>query len=133
MSLEVPSNLGSGPPARVPPALAAASTLTECFTLPRNQSFTFLGVGKHHVHQSQQSWAPRAYSYVRFSRPEQLKGDSLRRQTQLAQAYADSHGLELDTALTFNDLGVSAYRGANFDEGALGRFIEAVDRGVVPA
>lgn len=73
---------------------------------------------------------PRAYSYVRFSRSEQMKGDSLRRQTQLAQEYADRHGLELDTELVFSDLGVSAYHGANF-EGALGRFIQAVDEGEV--
>ena len=74
---------------------------------------------------------PRAYSYQRFSTPEQLKGDSLRRQTEAAQKYADEHGLELDTELTFQDLGVSAFKGANF-EAALGRFIEAVDSGQVP-
>ena len=72
----------------------------------------------------------RAYSYQRFSTPEQLKGDSLRRQSEAAQQYADQHGLELDTSLTFQDLGVSAYKGANF-EAALGRFIEAVDSGQV--
>lgn len=30
----------------------------------------------------------RAYSYLRFSTPEQLEGDSLRRQTALADSYA---------------------------------------------
>jgi hypothetical protein len=34
---------------------------------------------------------PKAYSYVRFSTPEQAKGDSLRRQVELAQAYPSSH------------------------------------------
>lgn len=51
---------------------------------------------------------PTAYSYVRFSRPEQLRGDSLRRRPQAAEAWADKQGLELDESLT--DLGVSAYR-----------------------
>ncbi len=73
---------------------------------------------------------PKAYSYVRFSRSDQMEGDSLRRQTEAAQKYADQEGLELDTELTFADLGVSAYRGANF-EASLGKFIEAVDSGQV--
>jgi DNA invertase Pin-like site-specific DNA recombinase len=41
--------------------------------------------------------APRAYSYLRFSTPEQSKGDSLRRQTSMADEYATRHGLRLDT------------------------------------
>ena len=43
----------------------------------------------------------KAYSYLRFSTPEQQRGDSFRRQTSLAADYAAQHGLELDTALTF--------------------------------
>jgi DNA invertase Pin-like site-specific DNA recombinase len=74
---------------------------------------------------------PKAYSYLRFSTPEQLKGDSFRRQTEAAQAYAEKHNLALDTQLTFHDMGVSAFRGANAIEGALGKFIEAVDSGRV--
>ena len=75
---------------------------------------------------------PRAYSYLRFSTTEQLKGDSLRRQTQAAKDYADKHGLDLDESLTFRDLGVSAWRGKNVKDGALGAFLEAVDSGHVP-
>lgn len=74
---------------------------------------------------------PRAYSYLRFSTPEQLKGDSLRRQTQLAEEYARRHGLVLDTELNLRDLGVSAYRGDNIETGALGAFLTAVKEGVV--
>ncbi len=37
----------------------------------------------------------------------------------------------MDTELTFEDLGKSAYRGANVMDGALGQFIEAVDSGQV--
>lgn len=73
----------------------------------------------------------KAYSYLRFSTPDQLKGDSLRRQTEAARRYADAHGLDLDESLTFRDLGVSAFRGKNAVEGALAAFIEAVDTGRV--
>ena len=75
--------------------------------------------------------SPKAFSYLRFSSPEQMKGDSLRRQTELAREYADRHGLDLDETLTFRDLGVSAFRGKNVAEGALGRFVDAVDSGLV--
>src|SRR5262249_17292109 len=74
----------------------------------------------------------KAYSYLRFSTPEQMRGDSFRRQTQLAQDYAQRHGLELDTELTLNDLGVSAFRGRNARTGALGAFLQAMDADMVP-
>jgi DNA invertase Pin-like site-specific DNA recombinase len=73
----------------------------------------------------------KAYSYLRFSTPDQAKGDSFRRQTEAAREYAERNGLDLDQELTFRDLGVSAYRGENAVEGALGQFIEAVDSGRV--
>jgi DNA invertase Pin-like site-specific DNA recombinase/F0F1-type ATP synthase epsilon subunit len=74
---------------------------------------------------------PKAYSYVRFSTPDQAKGDSYRRQTEAAIEYAQSHDLELDTELTFMDLGVSAFYGANAKTGKLGTFLEAVKDGTV--
>ncbi|MGE8940660.1 recombinase family protein [Leptospira interrogans] len=73
----------------------------------------------------------KAYSYLRFSTPEQMRGDSLRRQTELAQQYAATHGLDLDQKLTFRDLGVSAFRGRNIGVGKLGIFLEAVEDGLV--
>jgi DNA invertase Pin-like site-specific DNA recombinase len=73
----------------------------------------------------------KAYSYLRFSTPEQIKGDSKRRQLELAQQYANRHGLELDDELTFHDLGVSAYQGRNVVTGRLGAFLEAVRGGLV--
>ena len=77
---------------------------------------------------------PRAYSYLRFSTPEQMNGDSFRRQSTMAAAYAGKHGLELDVELTFHDLGKSAFRGQNVGEaGRLGDFLEAVKVGLVPA
>lgn len=74
---------------------------------------------------------PRAYSYLRFSTPEQRKGDSFRRQTSLAKEYAERNGLILDTEVTFRDLGVSAYQGRNRQAGALGLFLEAVETGLI--
>ncbi len=74
---------------------------------------------------------PRAYSYIRMSRPEQLRGDSLRRQLEASQRYANEHGLELDD--TLRDLGLSAYSGAHRSRGALGGFLVLVERGEVPA
>lgn len=76
------------------------------------------------------SKTPKAYSYLRYSTPEQMRGDSFRRQTELAERYAATHGLELDDKLTFEDLGVSAYKGAN-TKAALGAFREAVHVGQV--
>lgn len=72
---------------------------------------------------------PKAYSYIRFSTPEQELGDSLRRQTDAAAKYAARHGLDLDDQLTFRDLGVSAYTGANEETGRLGEFLAAVEHG----
>ena len=75
--------------------------------------------------------APRAYSYVRFSTPSQAAGASLQRQSERAAKYAVDHGLTLDTELNMNDLGVSAFRGTNARTGALGEFLEAVQKGYV--
>lgn len=76
---------------------------------------------------------PKAYSYVRFSTPEQAHGDSFRRQQAQVEAYCARHGLELDTELTFTDLGRSAFRGKNVAHGALRDFQTAVGVGLVPA
>jgi DNA invertase Pin-like site-specific DNA recombinase len=69
---------------------------------------------------------PKAYSYLRFSTPEQEQGDSLRRQTSLAAEYARQHDLDLDETLTFQDKGVSAFRSVNATLGRLAYFLEAV-------
>ncbi|USD35992.1 recombinase family protein [Ferrimonas sp. SCSIO 43195] len=72
----------------------------------------------------------RAYSYLRFSTPRQMRGDSYRRQIELARQYAVSHGLVLQDT-TIADLGVSAFKGANRDA-ALGHFLDMVKSGEVP-
>jgi DNA invertase Pin-like site-specific DNA recombinase len=73
----------------------------------------------------------KAYSYIRFSTPEQALGDSERRQINAARDYATAHGLELDESLTFADKGISAFHGGNRKAGALGTFLDAVKNGIV--
>ena len=72
-----------------------------------------------------------AYSYQRFSSPEQSHGDSLRRQTKRATDLCQEYGWHLDDTLKLRDLGVSAYRGKNVREGALAAFLEAIKLGKV--
>jgi DNA invertase Pin-like site-specific DNA recombinase len=75
---------------------------------------------------------PRAYSYVRFSTPEQAKGHSLQRQTEDARAWAAANGVALDDELRFQDKGVSGFTGANLETGELGLFLERVKDGTIP-
>lgn len=72
-----------------------------------------------------------AYSYVRFSTPQQIKGDSLRRQLEASERYVTENGLVLDETLNLRDLGISAFRGKNVERGALGAFIAAIENGKV--
>ncbi len=71
----------------------------------------------------------KAYSYVRFSTPDQAKGDSARRQVAAAKAFAEANGLILDDAMT--DAGLSAYHGQHREKGALGTFLSAVEAGEI--
>ncbi len=91
-----------------------------------------VGIGVTSIPAIPQALRPRAYSYIRFSTPEQARGDSLRRQTERAAAWAAAQGLDLDQELTFRDLGVSAYSGKNAAVGQLSDFLRAVDDGRVP-
>nr|WP_294866533.1 recombinase family protein [uncultured Pseudogulbenkiania sp.] len=63
---------------------------------------------------------PRVISYTRFSSTRQSRGDSYRRQTEMALKWCKEHGLELDTDFILEDLGVSGYSGANARKGSLG-------------
>ena len=78
------------------------------------------------------SEVPKAYSYVRFSTPEQAKGDSVERQTRMAREWAERQSIPLDTELNLTDKGISAYHGANAETGELGAFLAAVNLGAVP-
>lgn len=88
-------------------------------------------MGRNDKHQKRQN-TRKAYSYLRFSTPEQSKGDSYRRQRAMAEDYAARHGLELDRELTFDDVGISGFRGQNAEGGKLAFFLEAVRSGQVP-
>lgn len=72
---------------------------------------------------------PRAYSYIRMSTDQQIKGDSLRRQLEMSRAFADANGLDLDDGL--RDIGISAWKGDNRKKGALGEFLNLVNAGRV--
>lgn len=72
---------------------------------------------------------PTAYSYVRMSTQQQLKGDSLRRQLERSREYAAENNLRLDEML--HDIGISAYTGANVRSGALGQFLQLVQNGQI--
>lgn len=63
----------------------------------------------------------KAYSYIRYSSPQQASGDSYRRQLVATQVYCDSNGYELDTELSiYKELGVSGFKG---DQEHLKQFI----------
>ncbi|WP_167825071.1 recombinase family protein [Aeromonas hydrophila] len=71
----------------------------------------------------------QAILYSRFSSTQQADGDSLRRQTELAERFCMTHGLEL-SSMTFEDLGVSGWKEVQRD--GLKSLLRAVERGVVP-
>jgi DNA invertase Pin-like site-specific DNA recombinase len=76
-----------------------------------------------------------AYSYIRFSHPDQAKGDSLRRQTELRDAWLARNKVTLDTSLTLEDKGISGYTGEhrdNPDRHALAAFLYAVEHDRIP-
>lgn len=74
----------------------------------------------------------KAYSYIRFSSAQQASGDSLRRQTAMAQQYCDKHNLELQP-VNYQDLGVSAYHARNtHEDSGLGQFLNALEQNLIP-
>lgn len=72
-----------------------------------------------------------AYSYIRYSRPEQGLGHTLARQIERAEEYAQANGLTLDDKLNMRDQGISGYSGKNITDGALGAFLKEVEAGRV--
>ena len=71
--------------------------------------------------------SPVAFSYIRFSHPQQAKGDSLRRQAEAATDWCRRHGVTLDTTTTLHDLGKSAFAKPRKGRGAddpMATFIE---------
>jgi len=74
---------------------------------------------------------PKAFSYIRFSTPEQEKGDSIRRQTEYSEKVATKLGLVLDDQLKLTDKGLSAYNSDHRTKGTLGQFLKLVDKGEI--
>jgi DNA invertase Pin-like site-specific DNA recombinase len=71
-----------------------------------------------------------AYSYVRLSTAEQLKGDGVDRQLERTRSYAEQHGWELVDRM--RDTGISAFHAENHEIGALAAFHGKVRQGKVP-
>lgn len=78
------------------------------------------------------SVAPKAYSYLRMSTMEQLRGDSLRRQLQKSREYAAREGLDLVADDELKDIGRSAFKGEHIEGGVLGVFLKRVEQGEIP-
>lgn len=72
-----------------------------------------------------------AYSYHRFSSAKQATKNKLWQQYLEARKYAEANGLSLNESLSFQDLGISAYRSANLESGRLGEFLEATRAGYI--
>lgn len=88
----------------------------------------------YRVHVMSDTAPKLAFSYIRFSSKKQELSDSLRRQTEASVRYAKNHNMVLSTE-SFEDLGVSAYKGLNASiekDGGLALFLRAVDEGVIP-
>jgi DNA invertase Pin-like site-specific DNA recombinase len=74
-----------------------------------------------------------AFSYVRFSTPEQAKGDSLRRQIKAGHEWCKANGFHYSDE-TFFDKGKSGFKGEHLQEkGELKRFIGLVEKGQIPS
>lgn len=69
-------------------------------------------------------------SYLRFSTPQQLLGDSKRRQMELSRRWAAERGLTISE--DFHDYGISAYKGRNAAKGALARILSLIERSDIP-
>lgn len=74
----------------------------------------------------------KVISYTRFSSKRQAKGDSYRRQTDMSAKWCQENGYELDTMLRYEDLGVSAWSGANTEIGAFSTLLKYAKSGKIP-
>ncbi|WP_265583769.1 recombinase family protein [Chitinimonas koreensis] len=69
----------------------------------------------------------KVYSYLRFSDPKQATGNSIERQIQYANRWAEERGHDLDQTLSLRDEGLSAYHQKHVKQGALGTFLRAIE------
>ncbi|AKU48985.1 recombinase family protein [Xanthomonas arboricola] len=75
----------------------------------------------------------KVYSYLRFSDPKQAAGSSADRQMEYARCWAAERGMTLDSELSMQDAGLSAYHQRHITRGALGLFLQAIDDARIPA
>jgi DNA invertase Pin-like site-specific DNA recombinase len=73
---------------------------------------------------------PIGHSYVRFSSKKQEEGESLKRQTAAARAWCERNQVTLDTSLTLQDLGRSAFSGDHLK--CLKAYLDQVEAGRIP-
>ncbi|HEH9416055.1 TPA: recombinase family protein [Aeromonas sobria] len=71
-----------------------------------------------------------AYSYIRLSSKQQIKGDGARRQIEAAEQYCKQNNLVLSSK-TFRDLGISAYK--EVDRPSLSDLHQCIANGVIKA
>jgi DNA invertase Pin-like site-specific DNA recombinase len=69
-----------------------------------------------------------AFSYLRYSTPDQALGDSERRQLALAKDYCGGRGLNLSEQ-KFADRGVSGFHGKHRENGTLGELLKILKPG----
>ncbi|HYH64725.1 MAG TPA: recombinase family protein [Urbifossiella sp.] len=76
------------------------------------------------------------FSYIRFSKKgAQERGDSVRRQTAGAKAWAEANGMKIDPR-SYADLGLSGFHAdhlKNPDLGGLATFLRAIERKALPS
>lgn len=77
----------------------------------------------------------KAYSYIRFSSPEQAKGRSYERQRDQCAKWCAENGYQLaeSNEYSFFDRGVSAFTGQHAHVGELARFLSLVNDGTIEA
>lgn len=74
---------------------------------------------------------PLVISYLRYSTPQQVHGDSKRRQLEMSETWAKARGYAITE--NFEDLGISAFRGKNARSGgALARILSEVQAESIP-
>lgn len=70
-----------------------------------------------------------AIAYLRFSSLQQVHGDSFRRQQKMIAEWLSAHPDYFLNPVTYEDLGLSAFRGVHAARGAFSVFMEAVEFG----
>ncbi|MDX8517193.1 recombinase family protein [Mesorhizobium dulcispinae] len=84
-----------------------------------------------HSHSYRENVETVAISYLRWSSAIQGEGDSLRRQTSKTNEWLAAHP-NVRLAHELVDAGVSAFKGKNVKDGALGAFLAAIQEGRIP-